>query len=168
MMPAAVSQSTVRPALCVAVGIPACVPTRVSMCGVWLCGCVAMCAMATPSGYALDDTTGTLTGSQWLWTSPAKESLHLGLLALAIDGNELALELVGGASPLAVVHAVLARKMQAFEQFNVSFPGYGGFLPWVLVNASGIVPAQNWESSVPGLDNGTPWRWRRTCGFRWP
>ena len=39
MMPAAVSQSTVRPALCVAVGIPACVPTRVSMCGVWLCGC---------------------------------------------------------------------------------------------------------------------------------
>jgi len=45
-------------------------------------------------------------------------------------------------------------KLQTYLQFNKTFPGYGGFLPWFLANGTEIRPTLDWVNRVPGLDNG--------------
>lgn len=121
-------------------------------------GCGHAAHRRPPAGFALDDASGKLTGSAWNWTSPAKESVHISLLALAINDTitqecaaSRACRLVG--SKQAAID-VLERKLTSMEGFNKRFPGYGGFLPWVLVGDNGLVPALDWLHSVPGLDNG--------------
>lgn len=120
--------------------------------------CSPTVVLPPPAGFALDDASGKLTGSAWNWTSPAKESVHISLLALAINDTitqecaaSRACRLVG--SKQAAID-VLERKLTSMEGFNKRFPGYGGFLPWVLVGDNGLVPALDWLHSVPGLDNG--------------
>lgn len=109
----------------------------------------------TYDGHPLNYTDGTLAGTPHLFSAPSKESLHVGMLALAVDGNEPALAFVGG---LANALSLLERKITTYEAFNSSFPGYGCFTPWVSVNASGVVPNPGWVGLVPGLDNGE-WVW---------
>ncbi len=114
---------------------------------------------------------GTL-GTPHLFSAPSKESLHLGVLARALSGDMAALTFVvarrcdaGGSLEACQALAKqsgrgealeqLARKVTALERFDEEFPGYGGFLPWFAVNASGsVVPLGGWEQRIPALDNG--------------
>ena len=44
---------------------------------------------------------------------------------------------------------ILGRKISTYEKFNASFPGFGGFMPWVVIGSSGIVPdAPYWSNQV--------------------
>jgi hypothetical protein len=56
---------------------------------------------------------------------------------------------------LDTVLQVLEKKIASYEQWNQEFPGFGGFIPWVYVNDTGMVPIPPaWSNKVPGLDNG--------------
>lgn len=122
----------------------------------------------TFDGHAINYTTGELANPQHFWSASSKESIHLGLLARALINNGIAdaLEFFHvpypldnnwntGDKRLDTVLAVLEAKITSYERFNQSFPGFGGFVPWVLVNSSGMIPIPNqWDHKVPGLDNG--------------
>lgn len=58
-----------------------------------------------------------------------------------------------GSAPDFVV-SILELKLQTYLQFNQSFPGFGGFLPWFTSSTVEISPVWNWVNQVPGLDNG--------------
>ena len=54
---------------------------------------------------------------------------------------------------------ILQVKMATYMQFNTTYPGFGGFIPWVWVTDAGIDPiAPSWSNAVPALDNGE-WVW---------
>lgn len=129
----------------------------------------------TYDGHPLDVENGTLWGQPHLFSAPSKESVHLGMLALAVSGNHLASIFVGG---LSNALDLLSRKMVGYQTFNATYPGYGCFMPWVSVpysppppqfaskhssspfnsaqQAAGIAPLSGWTQPyrVPGLDNG--------------
>ena len=107
----------------------------------------------TYDGHPISPENGTLVGEVHGFSAPSKESLHVGLLALAIDGNAGALAFIGGRSRAL---ELLASKMATYEAFNVSMPGFGCHIPWVTVTAAGIVPTPDWSNPfrVPALDNG--------------
>jgi hypothetical protein len=49
---------------------------------------------------------------------------------------------------------ILKRKIATYNNFNEKYPGFGGQIPWVLVNDTGFVPDAPWVKRTPGLDNG--------------
>ena len=50
---------------------------------------------------------------------------------------------------------ILTRKINSFERFNATYPGFGGFLPWFdVANGSMILKSPDWLDRTPGLDNG--------------
>ncbi|KYQ92213.1 hypothetical protein DLAC_07059 [Tieghemostelium lacteum] len=130
----------------------------------------------TYDGHGIDYTTGQLANPLHDFSAPSKESIHLGVIARALDGYSPN----GNFDILQFFHVnvsqteeeksyirqtddprwdnmitILYRKIQTYENWNRTFPGYGGFMPWVNVNDSGIYPiAGYWSSNVPGLDNG--------------
>ncbi|RYY35038.1 hypothetical protein EON62_02815, partial [archaeon] len=110
----------------------------------------------TYDGHPLAYGNGTLYGTPHEFSAPSKESLHVAMLARALEGSDLASAFTGG---LNASLSLLSRKMSAYEQFNASYPGFGCFLPWVSVTSSGLQPiAPGWTHAVPGLDNGE-WFW---------
>jgi hypothetical protein len=112
----------------------------------------------TYDGHPLNYSDGTLASTPHGFSAPSKESVHVSLLAQAVAGNAEALLFAGGSVDAVV--ALLARKMDAYEAFNASYPGYGCFLPWVNVSSAGLAPLSDWSDPyrVPGLDNGE-WVW---------
>jgi hypothetical protein len=104
--------------------------------------------------------TGRLVGHPRAWSAASKESLHLILLAKAIQGDPTAQLLVGEdlgnpAAAAADAIGVLTRKIKSYEAFHRRYPGFGGFLPWYRIARGGRVePLDRWEERVPGLDNG--------------
>ena len=49
----------------------------------------------------------------------------------------------------------LTKKITAYEKWNSTYPGFGGYLPWYNVNDDdGMALLPNWNNAVPGLDNG--------------
>lgn len=44
--------------------------------------------------------------------------------------------------------------MNTLEKFYSVYPGFAGFMPWVMLDGSGIKPTYDFESRVPALDNG--------------
>jgi hypothetical protein len=40
------------------------------------------------------------------------------------------------------------------ERFYTKYPGFAGYLPWVLITEDGLTPAQDFTKRVPALDNG--------------
>lgn len=114
----------------------------------------------TYDGHPLNYTTGELYGEPHLFSAPSKESIHVGILALALDGNPHALEFVGGFDRTI---ELLTLKINGYLKFNENFPGYGCWTPWVSFDQEkGIfVPIDSWTKpyyKVPGLDNGE-WFW---------
>ncbi|RYG65727.1 hypothetical protein EON64_11320, partial [archaeon] len=114
----------------------------------------------TYDGHPIDYNTGELYGEPHLFSAPSKESIHVALLALAIDGNEYAQEFAGGVD---AALEVLQLKMQGYMQFNATYPGFGCFTPWVGFpkDQQGFHPMDSWSNpyyKVPGLDNGE-WFW---------
>jgi hypothetical protein len=116
----------------------------------------------TFDGETLDFATGAVTGKH-PFSAASKESLHIGLLVKALEGDAFAQRLLTPAPKhpeAAVARAleVLTAKISTCERFNREYPGFGGFLPWYVVQDGAIAPAQGWEKRVPSLDNGE-WAW---------
>jgi hypothetical protein len=44
--------------------------------------------------------------------------------------------------------------MNSYETWNKTYPGFGGFLPWIYIQPQGVTPAAGWDNRVPSLDNG--------------
>lgn len=111
----------------------------------------------TYDGHPIEYSTGNLYGEPHTFSAPSKESIHLGLLALALEGNKHALEFTGGFDKTI---ELLQTKIAGYIQFNQSYPGFGCFTPWVGFNAEtgAIEPLDSWANRVPGLDNGE-WFW---------
>ena len=111
----------------------------------------------TYDGRPIDFDTGELRGFPKNWSAASKESLHLMVMALAVNGNKGAKILVSPDNPgLAYQEAmsILDRKMSSIEKFTRKYPGFGGYLPWFVVTDRGMEPTWDWEDRVPALDNG--------------
>lgn len=78
----------------------------------------------TYDGHPLDYKSGELYGEPHLFSAPSKESIHVGVLALAVAGNQHALKFSGG---IEKTLDVLELKINGYEQFNATFPGFGCF-----------------------------------------
>jgi len=102
------------------------------------------------------------------FSAPSKESIHLSLLALGLEGNQNAIQfltacnspaaqnLYSHLNPSEIIISILTKKISSYERWNKQYPGFGGFLPWYQVNDTGAVlfPTGQWVNHVPGLDNG--------------
>lgn len=109
-------------------------------------------------GVNMDTKTGLVKEIRH-WSAASKEALDIGLITKAIEGNPMAVQVVGrGDARMARQRAVdiLSRKMASLETFAKERPGYGGMLPWYYVGGKDkpITPTEGWPSSVPALDNG--------------
>ncbi|GAM25332.1 hypothetical protein SAMD00019534_085070 [Acytostelium subglobosum LB1] len=126
----------------------------------------------TIDGCKLDPVTGNTTSPR-RYTAASKESLHLSMLALALNGPT-----AEGYDPLDYFHypinltaterklihtgdnrvdnvlVTAYRKMDTLERFNAQQPGYGGYVPWSGVNDNGLDNDTQTDTSVPSLDNG--------------
>ncbi len=56
-----------------------------------------------------------------------------------------------------IAYEIMVLKLQTYLQFNETYPGFGGFLPWYTGDEMDIVPTWDWVNRVPGLDNGYAW-----------
>jgi hypothetical protein len=111
----------------------------------------------TYDGHAINYTTGEPIQPLHFWTAASKESVHLMLLAQSINGNNLANIFINPSDPSAAFDKsveLLTTKIAGLEFFNQRYPGYGGYLPWIYINDTDIIPANGWWNSVPALDNG--------------
>eukprot|EP01133_Synstelium_polycarpum_P011003 gene11003-12823_t len=120
----------------------------------------------TYDGHSLNYTTGELADPAHLFSAPSKESIQLGMLALGLQGlsangfNVTSFFHVplsktpSSSSNIDNIVNTLTRKITTYETYNATYPGYGGFMPWVSVNDSGIYPPSEGPFTVPGLDNG--------------
>lgn len=83
-------------------------------------------------GTLLDETTGIATAKH-PFSAASKESLQIMLYAHAIAGSPQAARFLSpdnpGAAPDVAIQ-ILTLKLQTYLQFNETFPGFGGFLPW--------------------------------------
>ena len=105
----------------------------------------------TLDGIRVDVKTGELLPeSLHKFTASSKESIHLGLMALVLDGAEFVDEIY---EPLDVF-GLVELKTRALEDFYKRYPGFAGFLPWVTVTDKGVDPTHDFKSRVPALDNG--------------
>ena len=50
--------------------------------------------------------------------------------------------------------SVMKTKLQTYLHFNQTYPGFGGFLPWITTNEHDLSPTWDWNNRVPALDNG--------------
>lgn len=115
--------------------------------------------------YHTDPVTGLpSTDGLHPFSAASKEALHLSLIAKALLGNEYARLFfnvsANGADINQHLIQLLTGKMKAYESFDKTYPGYGGYLPWfhvVKINGS-LAPQPDWNYRVPSLDNGE-WVW---------
>jgi hypothetical protein len=92
-----------------------------------------------------------------LITSAILQSLQVMLYAHAIAGSPQAARFLTPAHPDSAADfavSILERKLQSYLQFNESYPGFGGFLPWFTSSTQTLSPTWDWNNRVPGLDNG--------------
>lgn len=109
-------------------------------------------------GTPLNYTTGEACGPIHGFSAPSKEAIHVSLLLKAAMGDPLAVLFVSPTDPqkaASIALSMLMTKITTYELFNATYPGYGGFMPWVNVSDSLLVnPLPSWMGSVPALDNG--------------
>jgi hypothetical protein len=107
-------------------------------------------------GTLLDETTGLAT-SKHPFSAASKEALQIMLYAHTIAGSPNAARFLSpenpGAAPDIAVQ-IMTLKLKTYLQFNETFPGFGGFLPWYTGDSINITPTWDWVNRVPALDNG--------------
>eukprot|EP01129_Flabellula_baltica_P008794 TRINITY_DN3526_c0_g1_i1.p1 TRINITY_DN3526_c0_g1~~TRINITY_DN3526_c0_g1_i1.p1 ORF type:complete len:477 (+),score=86.60 TRINITY_DN3526_c0_g1_i1:13-1443(+) len=105
-------------------------------------------------GCPIDYETGVALKDQLhQFSAASKESLHVSMLALYLSGDRRAQTWFSQYTREDVI-SILEAKISTYEQFNVEFPGFGGFLPWYVNSNNGIKPTWDFQDRVPGLDNG--------------
>lgn len=85
------------------------------------------------------------------------QALQIMVYAHAIAGSQKAARFLSpdqpGQAP-AIAASIMKTKLQTYLQFNQTFPGFGGFLPWMTTSEATVTPTWDWNNRVPGLDNG--------------
>lgn len=107
----------------------------------------------TFDGQRVDYDSGELlAGEKHYFTAASKESLHIAILARVLDGNKDAQQIYNSTE----ASVILKNKVNTLEQFNRTYPGFGGFLPWVALNnlTATIEPTWDFKTRTPALDNG--------------
>ncbi|KAK4688414.1 hypothetical protein P7C73_g1696, partial [Tremellales sp. Uapishka_1] len=113
----------------------------------------------TYDGTLLDVDTGyhNISGLHH-FSAPSKEAQQNMIYALALSGNRDAQIWVCSADPDSSankVYNILKTKLATYQQFNQTFPGFGGLLPWYANNGSmPLTPTSDWVNRMPSLDNG--------------
>jgi len=111
----------------------------------------------TYDGININRDTLELSGTPRQHTASSKESLHINILIKAILGNARAQILIAGESvesAEAIALEILEKKITAYEEFNLNYPAFGGYLPWFNSTSGFIQPQSDWSHSTPSLDNG--------------
>lgn len=75
----------------------------------------------------------------------------------AISGSQEAARFLSPGTPEkapGIAASIMQKKLQTYLNFNETFPGFGGFLPWVTADAQDLTPTSDWIDRVPALDNG--------------
>lgn len=125
----------------------------------------------TYDGRRINYDTGALDALHF-WTASSKESLHLNMIAMALNGNRRAriffhssscpssmsytqcMDRFAWQTTKQTIFNILTNKIRSYNAFNARTPGFGGQIPWVIVNDTGFVPDTPWVKRTPGLDNG--------------
>jgi hypothetical protein len=112
----------------------------------------------TYDGTLLNPQTGLANASEkHPFSAASKEALQIMVYAHAIAGDARAARFVYPQVPEDAAQwaaAMMSTKLQTYLQFNATYPGFGGFLPWFLSNETEIQPTSDWVNRVPALDNG--------------
>ncbi|POR36978.1 Uncharacterized protein TPAR_02821 [Tolypocladium paradoxum] len=107
-------------------------------------------------GTQLNWTTGKRT-SKHPFSAASKEALQIMLYARAIAGSPEAARFLTPDKPSAApgfAASILEKKLQTYLRFNATYPGFGGFLPWMTTSSNDVEPTPDWVNRVPALDNG--------------
>ena len=79
------------------------------------------------------------------------------IYAHAVSGSNEAARFLSPEEPAAapdIASSIMQTKLETYLQFNQTFPGFAGFLPWFTSSTKEITPTYDWVNRVPGLDNG--------------
>ncbi|KAL3956127.1 hypothetical protein ACCO45_008973 [Purpureocillium lilacinum] len=107
-------------------------------------------------GTQLNWTTGERT-LKHPFSAASKEALQIMLYARAIAGSKEAARFLVPYRPSTapnVAASIMQTKLETYLRFNETFPGFGGFLPWMTTNNKDVEPTSDWVNRVPALDNG--------------
>ncbi|EWY82271.1 hypothetical protein FOYG_14381 [Fusarium oxysporum NRRL 32931] len=107
-------------------------------------------------GTQLDWKTGKRT-KKHTFSAASKEALQIMLYAQAISGSKEAARFLTPDNLKAApgfAASIMETKLKTYSQFNQTYPGFGGFLPWIKTDTTTISPQDGWDDRVPGLDNG--------------
>ncbi|XWW98398.1 hypothetical protein V2A60_006398 [Cordyceps javanica] len=110
----------------------------------------------TYDGTQLDWVTGERT-KKHPFSAASKEALQIMVYAHAISGSSKAARFLSPDDPKKapkIAASIMERKLKSYLQFNATYPGFGGFLPWMTTSSQNIEPTWDWVNRVPGLDNG--------------
>ncbi|KAG5950484.1 hypothetical protein E4U53_004966, partial [Claviceps sorghi] len=110
----------------------------------------------TYDGAQLDWITGDKT-KKHPFSAASKEAIQIMLYTHAIAGSKEAARFLtphdlSEAPELA--SSIMKTKLQTYLRFNQTYPGFGGFLPWIATNEHDLSPTWDWNNRVPALDNG--------------
>jgi hypothetical protein len=118
----------------------------------------------TFDGARFDFFSGRPFGVRKSITVGSKEAVHLSILAACIASNHPARLFVSPADTNAaslVATNLIIRKLNAWDEFDQRFPGFGKWLPWMVYAQDKLWPAlnpdnplQTWTNRLPSLDNG--------------
>lgn len=79
------------------------------------------------------------------------------LYSHAVAGSQEAAHFLTPDSPKSAegfAASIIERKLKTYLPFNETYPGFGGFLPWIIIDTQEVSPNTGWDNRVPGLDNG--------------
>lgn len=79
------------------------------------------------------------------------------LYAQAISGSQGAARFLSPDKPSAaadIAVSIMEKKLKAYLNFNQTYPGFGGLLPWFNANEQELSPTADWVDRIPALDNG--------------
>ena len=111
-------------------------------------------------GTLLDPVTGLALANaagRHNFSAASKESLQIMVYAHALAGSADAARFVSPQKPDAapgIAYNIMKQKLATYLQFNATYPGFGGFLPWYNTTNAAIEPTWDWVDRVPALDNG--------------
>ena len=116
----------------------------------------------TYDGTLLDVVTGERNHSGGHnFSAASKESLQVMMYAQVISGNPQAVRWIRGndsdvQAAQAQVVDILTTKLETYLEFNKTYPGFGGLLPWFqnLPGNKTLSPTYDWVNRIPALDNG--------------
>ena len=116
----------------------------------------------TFDGTLLDVVTGERNASGGHnFSAASKESLQMMVYAHVLAGDAYAARFIRGndwnvSAAQDEVLGILRVQLKTYLAFNVTYPGFGGYLPWFqnIPGNSSLSPTYDWVNRLPALDNG--------------